>query len=360
MSKLRVLDLFSGIGGFSLGLERTGGFETVAFCEIDPFCQRVLAKHWPEVPCYEDVCTLNADTLARDGIGIDVICGGFPCQDVSHAGKRAGLEGARSGLWSEYARIIGELRPRFVLVENVPGLLSLGMGTVLGDLSALGYDAVWDCVSAASVGAPHRRDRVWIIAHTQHPNANNAGSHRKALDVYRGAQLQYQQECEPRPLCADVADANVIGRDGSGSQSSRRPQSENSRADVADAIGEGLDIGELHFRVRGKAQREIGRQAAVVGGETRGRENVLADAVSGRRPGQGQLIDASNPAPHGQGQTVEFVDGGIGSIWRFEPDVGRVANGVPDRAHRLKALGNAVVPQIPELIGRAILAAKAA
>ena len=332
MSKLRVLDLFSGIGGFSLGLERTGGFETVAFCEIDPFCQRVLAKHWPEVPCYEDVCTLNADTLARDGIGIDVICGGFPCQDVSHAGKRAGLEGARSGLWSEYARIIGELRPRFVLVENVPGLLSLGMGTVLGDLSALGYDAVWDCVSAASVGAPHRRDRVWIIAHTQHPNANNAGSHRKALDVYRGAQLQYQQECEPRPLCADVADA----------------------------IGEGLDIGELHFRVRGKAQREIGRQAAVVGGETRGRENVLADAVSGRRPGHGQLIDASNPAPHGQGQTVEFVDGGIGSIWRFEPDVGRVANGVPDRAHRLKALGNAVVPQIPELIGRAILAAKAA
>ena len=165
MSKLRVLDLFSGIGGFSLGLERTGGFETVAFCEIEEFPRKVLKKHWPEVPCYEDVRTLTAERLAADGIGVDVICGGFPCQDVSFAGKRAGLEGARSGLWSEYARLIGELRPQFVIVENVPGLLNLGMGRVLGDLSESGYNAVWDCIPASAVGAPHRRDRVWIIAY---------------------------------------------------------------------------------------------------------------------------------------------------------------------------------------------------
>ena len=142
--KLRVLDLFSGIGGFSLGLERTGGFETVAFCEIEPFPRKVLAKHWPEVPCYEDVRTLTADALARDGITkIDVITGGFPCQDLSVAGKRAGLgEGTRSGLWSEIVRLIGELRPGYLIVENVANLLAGPsekrggwFGRVLGDLA---------------------------------------------------------------------------------------------------------------------------------------------------------------------------------------------------------------------------------
>jgi DNA (cytosine-5)-methyltransferase 1 len=109
---LRVLDLFSGIGGFSLGLERTGGFETVAFCEIEPFCRKVLAKHWPNVRQYHDVRTLTADTLRRDGLAVDVICGGFPCQDISLAGKGAGLDGERSGLWSEYARTTTPIRHR--------------------------------------------------------------------------------------------------------------------------------------------------------------------------------------------------------------------------------------------------------
>ena len=167
MQKLRVLDLFSGIGGFSLGLERTGGFETVAFCEIEEFPRKVLRKHWPEVPIYEDIRDLTADALARDGIDVDVIAGGFPCQDISVAGKGAGLGGKQSSLWSEYARLIGEVRPRFVLVENVAALLARGMGEVLGDLAASGYDAVWDCIPASFVGAPHNRDRLWIVAHPE-------------------------------------------------------------------------------------------------------------------------------------------------------------------------------------------------
>lgn len=146
MTKLRVLDLFSGIGGFSLGLERTGGFETVAFCEIEDFPRRVLAKHWPEVPCYHDVRELTADTLRRDGIAVDVICGGFPCQDISAAGRREGIGGTRSGLWREYARLVGEIRPRVVIVENSAELLGNGMDVVLGDLAALGFDAQWDCI----------------------------------------------------------------------------------------------------------------------------------------------------------------------------------------------------------------------
>lgn len=173
MGKLRVLDLFSGIGGFSLGLERTGGFETVAFCEIEPFPRRVLAKHWPEVPIYNDVTKLTGDILARDGIAVDVITGGFPCQDISTAGKQAGMpDGTRSGLWSEIVRLIGELSPRYVIVENVANLLSGPsdkrggwFGRILGDLAECGYDAEWENIPASALGAPHRRERVWIVAY---------------------------------------------------------------------------------------------------------------------------------------------------------------------------------------------------
>lgn len=166
---LNVLDLFSGIGGFSIGLERAG-FKTVAFCEIDPFCRKVLKKHWPDVPVYEDVRHVSKGRLDADGIGkIDVIAGGFPCQDVSVAGNQAGIgEGTRSGLWSELARIISEVRPEYAIVENVTALLSGDrggwFGRILGDLAQIGYDAEWHCIPASYVGAPHNRDRVWIVA----------------------------------------------------------------------------------------------------------------------------------------------------------------------------------------------------
>jgi DNA (cytosine-5)-methyltransferase 1 len=163
---MNVLDLFSGIGGFSLGLERAG-MRTVAFCEIEPFQRAVLRKHWPETPIYEDIRTLSAQHLTARRIAVDVICGGFPCQDISFAGKGEGItETSRSGLWSEYARLVSEIRPRFVIVENVTALLGRGLSRVLGDLAALGYDAEWHCIPAAAVGAPHLRDRVWVIAHT--------------------------------------------------------------------------------------------------------------------------------------------------------------------------------------------------
>ena len=174
MNKLQVLDLFSGIGGFSLGLERTGGFETVAFCEIEDFPRRVLAKHWPQVPCYDDVRTLTAERLRADGIaGIDVITGGFPCQDLSLVGKQRGMgAGTRSGLWSEIVRLAGELRPRNIIVENVTNLLAGPtsqpggwFGRVLGDLAELGYDAEWEVIPAAAVGAPHLRERIWLVAY---------------------------------------------------------------------------------------------------------------------------------------------------------------------------------------------------
>jgi DNA (cytosine-5)-methyltransferase 1 len=285
---LRVLSLFAGIGGFDLGLERTGGFKTVAFCEIDPFCRRVLAKHWPEVPCYHDVRELTAEQVCP----VDVICGGFPCQDLSHAqvwGKRAGLDGARSGLWSEYSRLIGELRPRFAVVENVSALLGRGAGRLFGELASLGYDAEWHCIPAAAIGAPHIRDRVWILAYPQHSDANGIGSYR-AQEYDRRSESIDEQGCYSGSLGKVLADARQQRLEG-----------------CADAANDWTQID-------GKQPR---RQAP-------------GTSSQGERPG---------------------------SWWQSEPAVGRVAHGVPNRVDRLRCLGNAVVPQIPELIGRAILAA---
>lgn len=160
---IRTLDLFSGIGGFSLGLERTGGFKTVGFCEIEPYPQAVLRKHWPGVPIYPDVTKLEKSHVGQ----VNVICGGFPCQDISSAGKGAGLAGRNSGLWFEYARLIGEFRPDWIIIENVTALRSRGFDRVLWSLASLGYDAEWHCIPATFVGAPHSRDRIWIIAYPQ-------------------------------------------------------------------------------------------------------------------------------------------------------------------------------------------------
>ena len=159
---LRVGDLFSGIGGFSLGLERTGGFMTQWFVEIDPFCRRVLAKHWPIVPQYEDIRSVDWDLVAP----VDVLCGGFPCQDISNLNTKArGLDGDKSGLWREYRTAIDVLRPSWVLIENTASLRSKGLWSVLHDLDQIGFDAEWHCIPAVAIGAPHVRDRAWIVAY---------------------------------------------------------------------------------------------------------------------------------------------------------------------------------------------------
>jgi DNA (cytosine-5)-methyltransferase 1 len=300
---MNVLDLFSGIGGFSLGLERAG-MRTVAFCECEPYARSVLAKHWPNVPCYPDVRELTAERLARDGISVDVICGGFPCQDISVAGKGAGLAGERSGLWREYARLIGELRPRFVIVENVAALLSRGLAEVLGDLASIGFDAEWHCIPASAVGAPHRRDRIWIVAY---------------------------------PKCHELLE-----------QSGRKRWPSRSDSIFASEYG----------FVRGVADTENTARDYPGGGNEGNAEN---EWESCRRPESGSSPVADAECERTQVQAT----GRLAAValtkwngwWTVEPDVGRVANGIPSRVERLKCLGNAVVPQIPEIIGRAIMRA---
>lgn len=239
MQKLKVLDLFSGIGGFSLGLERTGGFETVAFCEIEEFPRKVLKKHWPEVPCYHDVRDLTAATLERDGISVDVITGGFPCQDISVAGKQAGIStGTRSGLWSEIVRLVGELRPRYVIVENVANLLSGPsekrggwFGRILGDLAECGYDAEWRNIPSWLVGLPHKRERVWLVAYSEQKRwqgllpsflsereAQNHGDHWQsiALDSCGHLEARARGSVAGEPLCfgGDHGVPNTLDRLG--------------------------------------------------------------------------------------------------------------------------------------------------
>lgn len=189
---LTVGSLFAGIGGFDLGLERAG-MRVRWQVEIDPYCQRVLAKHWPDVTRYGDIRAVDWSTVEP----VDLLCGGFPCQDISFAGKGAGLAGERSGLWFEYAKAIEVLKPRYVLIENVSALRSRGLDQVLGSLAALGYDAEWHCIPACAVGAPHRRDRVWIVA-----NASRAGGRARGQSdstrqeiAYRGAEMA-DAECE--------------------------------------------------------------------------------------------------------------------------------------------------------------------
>ena len=323
---MRVLSLFSGIGGFDIGLERAG-MRTVAFCEFDPYCQAVLKRHWPEVPIYDDVRSLSADTLRRDGVWpIDVIAGGFPCQDLSYAGKRAGIEGERSGLWSEFARLIGEVRPWFALMENVPGLLSAGHGRVLGDLAALGYDAVWDCVPASALGAPHRRDRVWIIAHTQHPHADLAGLHRAAQHVVGDAEPGNEQVSEPRQVREILADAASGGCQG-----------------VHDGHAEPIDV--------------AARSGAVCNASIAGLSDRIRGSLerSGTQP-ELERPDWRQPEPR-LGRVADGVSHWVdASGWLEEPEgVPRVATGIENRASRLKALGNSIVPQVAFLIGQAVM-----
>jgi DNA (cytosine-5)-methyltransferase 1 len=162
------MSLFSGIGGIELGLERTGGFRTVAQVEIDPFCRRVLAKHWPEVPRHDDVRTVPGWWTELGRPAPDLVAGGFPCQPFSTAGRRAGIADERWG-WPWFWDVVSALRPRYVLVENVAALLrdADAFAWLLGDLVAGGYDADWDCVPAVAVGAPHVRDRTWLVAHAR-------------------------------------------------------------------------------------------------------------------------------------------------------------------------------------------------
>lgn len=337
--------LFSGVGGLELGLERAGLGPVLWQAESDAWCRRVLAKHWPEARRYEDVRDVDGSAER-----VELICGGFPCQDISFAGAGAGLSGSRSGLWWEYLRVLRALRPRWVVVENVAALLARGLDAVLGSLAASGYDASWDCVPAAAVGAPHRRDRLFLVAW----DVSDAERDPVRFRAERG-------QGAARPADPGHAVALDLG------------------SDVANADGgtppERVPPGPSHDTRNGRGLADAGLpgpEGGVVDGERLRPAQCGPRLADGDRRGRGPLgahglrldeawddvdrrdLPAWPPAP------------GDLHAWRTvppaaQPAVCRVAHGVPRGldGRRLKGLGNAVVPQVAEVIGRAIVEAGA-
>lgn len=284
---MRVLDLFSGIGGFSLGLERAG-METVAFCEVDAFCRQVLAKHWPNVRIHDDVRTLDGNQYRG---AIDLVCGGFPCQPFSVAGKRAGKDDDRH-LWPEMLRIIREVQPRYVIGENVAGFAGMELDNCLSDLEAIGYACGAFVIPACAVDAQHRRDRVWIIATNMVNSSSQSGWGGEPREGGRGLAME-------------------------------------------------------RYILEKTGWKEASDQ---IGGSGKNVSNANSALEQGRGLSSG--VHAQKPKPdsgsHEGGRSAPCK-------WEPEPAVGRVANGIPRRMDRLKSLGNAVVPQVVEQIGLAIM-----
>ncbi len=293
------ISLFAGIGGIDLGLERAG-HTCVGQVENDPYCIKVLEKHWPDTWRYDDITTLKPEEIPK----ADLWTAGFPCQDISNAGKREGIRGQRSGLFFDLMRLVRQVRPRYILLENVAALLHTGMDAVLGELSESGYDAEWDVISAASVGAPHLRERVFIVGYTNSQREGAFPGIRKGEVTESGGSGQM----------ADTRSLRCL-------QYNSLQKGQQYRAG-GDALGQPNAYGTLSTDVPDTNRKRLEKREGQNARRTR--------AIGGSQP-----------------QRKDW--------WSTEPDVGRVAHGVPSRVDRLRGLGNAVVPQVAEWVGRRIV-----
>ena len=309
---LTVGSLFSGIGGIDLGLERTGGFKTIWFCENDAYASAVLRKHWPDVPNLKDITKVDWDGIDRP----DVLGGGFPCQDISIAGKGKGIkEGTRSGLWIEYAKAVRILQPRYVLIENVPMLADRGLNIVLGDLASMGYDAEWGIVSASAVGAPHTRKRLFILAYVGGVRCAPREHNREGDGILQDGERHMEDEEKDRDGQSSdtLRDAPPDAADNNGGRGIFTEKELRAR-------GQGIDSNINSERIQRSFKEEIPRFE-----EFSWCENVRrVEEIFGRS-------DIPEPLVRGTG------------------------NGVPNRMDRIKCLGNAVVPQVAQVIGEMIL-----
>ena len=423
--KYKVLDLFSGLGGFSLGLERTGHFETVAFCDNDKFSKAILDKHWKGIKVYDDVREITKEKFKEDGIEFpDIITGGFPCQPFSVAGKQKGTSDDRH-LWPEMFRIIKTFKPRFIIGENVRGIVNIQDGvvfeTVCTDLEDEGYEVQPFNIPAAGVGAPHRRERIWFIAIREESMVNSDNirfeqhSTTKEETSWRGTSATFEPTSSTNVVNSEhigsstseiegsfttssnnneerqnetikfkgtsgssnsinVADTNdegvrtriggsdndhatesrIGGADGErGTRDVERHNSTSTEVkgmDVADTESIGSDVGRRsEHSETWNGQREIGRE------NSQDDANTDTERLQGFRESSSQLDERFSTRS-------ESSEGGQGTVgegwWSVEPNVGRVAHGVPGRVHRLKGLGNSIVPQIVEEIGKALIKAE--
>jgi len=347
---MRHVDLCSGIGGFSLGFEWAGLSKPILFCDVEPWCRRVLSKHWPDVPVASDVKELANDP-DRNVPDCDILTAGYPCQPFSLAGERRGTEDDRH-IWPYILSIIQAKRPAWCVFENVYGHVSMGLDEVLSDLEGEGYAARPFIVPACAADAPHRRDRVWIIA-------RNVGDTRR-----RSSKSRWDTEAREKAFwCASSSVNKRSGKDVA------YPISSGSQARDRDGMGDDHgSCGNQEQSPRSGSESNVAHAASerLQGAEWpkyEGNGNGfaasskdVADTQRQRQQGQRSQGDAINQETHGEGQAAQPFNGGVGGFWLPEPAVGRVANGIPRRVDRLRGLGNAIVPQIAMRIGETIKA----
>jgi len=343
---MRHVDLCSGIGGFALGFEWAELSSPVLFCDIEPWSRKILAKHWPDVPIAEDVKEL-ADDPDRNVPDCDILTAGYPCQPFSLAGKRGGSEDDRH-IWPHILQIVASKRPAWCVFENVYGHLTLGLDQVLLDLEAEGYATRPFIVPACSVDAPHRRDRVWIIAKKVRPDTDSKRPHRAQEYKHGEAEPTDGQERDFGSVCEVLADSGSAAKRSAGDvgdTSRSRQQGDNGRRSGKEPENGCQDVADtesMHGDVCAQHPEQSERQAPEL--RERGGKNSLADTDDSGREEQRwpQPAQPKHQAPQ------------CGSGWLPEPGVGRVANGIPRRVDRLKGLGNAIVPQIAMRIGQTI------
>jgi len=307
--KLRLLDLFSGIGGFSYAAEQiVGGFTTVQFVERDLYCQRILRKHWHNVPIHDDICTFQPRPKSAD-----VIVGGFPCQDISVAGKQAGIkEGTRSGLFYQLMRVICLVRPKFIVLENVAAIIANGLDIVLGELSTAGFDAEWACIPASAVGACHQRDRWWLVAYPSSERCNG-----KEAEVFAG-----------RDAIAGNDFANTTSEQRNVRQSANTKKQTRVAGESGDSNGTPAP-NAYNFRSYGQNLSFPAMCRSDQGGE------IELGVRCGVRTQRGSHWSARDQSLNPNWQS--YVS---------KPVLCRGDDGLSNRVDRLKALGNAVVPQV--------------
>lgn len=346
------LHLFAGIGGGILG-GILNGHTCVCAVENNRHCQKELLQRQrdgilPRFPIWDDITTFDGTEWRGN---VDVVCGGFPCQDISAAGRGGGITGSRSGLWAEMARIVGEVQSAYVFVENSPKLTSRGLGVVLGDLAALGYDARWGVLGAHHAGAPHKRDRMWILAYREREglerHAGN-GEHgnqpgRDGKETGRSVSTGRISWWDTDP--AELPDADKFDDDRGGhgtGQICRRQE----QADISTGETEMGDT-EKHTERAGLCQKKPAQNSQQRWGRSANASGDVSDAENERilRRKRSEKHDRQQSEPEQRGETQHEC----GQWWPAESGVGRVADGVPDRVERLKALGNAQVPAVAAL-----------
>ena len=349
---MKALDLFSGIGGFSVGLERAG-FKTVAFCEIDKYCRLVLNKHWKDTKIYHDVREITRQQYEQDGLELPgIITGGFPCQPFSVAGRQKGT-GDNRYLWPEMFRVIKEFKPRWIIAENVRGIVNIQDGVVFEnvctDLESQGYETQTFIIPAAGVGAPHRRDRVWIVGYSKHNGSSPATQSRSTSTTSnnntQGKDKTWESQGTSRSNNSEIMENSR--RTIRGQQSSRNKESiESGTSQETQRSADSDSVARSSKREKIMADSNINRE------KWNQSENRKGSRI---KQSSKDVADSKRVYVQGQQDRSRQEQSRRSGWWDIEPDVGRVADGVQGRIYRLKGLGNSIIPQIAEEIGQAIM-----